>query len=172
MRRKPAFAKIWIGIVLMLVVFAGCKHEQKRSEIFDQVFKESAGGTFRGVDLGMPLETVRQKEGTEPKHDDQWGYVFEYSIGGKNKYFIEYLCKDPKAKLVNSIVVNVFLEEKSEASEFFSNSESHLRNRYGVADGNLGNLRWLDEEINLVVALRMLDDKKTISLSYGAIQSF
>ena len=73
---------------------------------------------------------------------------------------------------MSSIVSNILLEEKSAAADLFTEIEMHLRNRYGVADGTLGNLRWIDEEINLLVALRMLDDKKSISLSYGAIQSF
>lgn len=172
MRRKPAYGKILIGFVLLLSLFSACKREQKRSEVFEKVFKEASGGTFRGVDLGMDLKTIRKQEGAEPKHDDQWGHVYEYALSGKRKYFVEYLCLDPTVKKVNSIVVNVFLEEKSEASDFFAESEAYLRNRYGVADGTLGNLRWLDEEINLITSLRMLDDKKTISMSYGAIEAF
>jgi hypothetical protein len=164
----------WRLTVFACLILLGwsCKRESKHSELFEKILKESAGGTFRGIDLGMGLAAAKEKEGIEPKHDDQWGYVFEYGLGGKKKYFVEYVCRDPEAKKVNSIVVNVFLEEKAEASDLFSEMESYLRNRYGVADGNLGNLRWVDEEINLIVALRMLDDKKTISLNYGAIQSF
>ncbi|HEX2900032.1 MAG TPA: hypothetical protein VHS96_09965 [Bacteroidia bacterium] len=161
-----------LGIALVMLLFAACKRDQQRSEFFGKIFKEGAGGTFRGVDIGMDLSEVQKREGTLPKHDDQWGQVYEYGLGGKSKYFLEYICRDPKSKTINSIVLNAFLEEKAEASDLFTEMEMYLRNRYGVADGTLGNLRWLDEEINLMVALRMLDDKKTISLSYGALQSF
>lgn len=157
-----------LGILLAM----GCKRESKHSELFEKIFKEDAGGTFRGVDLGMDLIQVREKEGSNPKHDDQWGYVYEYALGGKRKYFLEYICRDPETRKVNAIVVNIFLEEKADASDFFTEAEIHLRNLYGVADGNLGNLRWHQEEINLMVALRMLDDKKSISLNYGGLQAF
>jgi hypothetical protein len=172
MRHQTAIYRILLGLTLIVLVFAACKREPKRSEYFEKVFKEKAGATFRGVDLGMPLNEIRKIEASSPKHDDQWGQVFEYGLGGKNKYFVEYLVRDPTAKTVSSIVSNILLEEKSAAADLFAEIEMHLRNRYGVADGTLGNLRWIDEEINLLVALRMLDDKKSISLSYGAIQSF
>lgn len=171
MRARREAARVIGGVLLTcMLLLAGCKQQASHSELFQKVFKVEAGGTFRGVDLGMDLMDAQKKEATAPKHDDHWGFVYEYSLGDKQRFFLEYLCRDPKVRKVSAIVVNIFLEEKSEASDLFTEIESYLRNRYGVADGNLGNLNWQDDELNLLVALRMLDDKKSISLNYGSIQ--
>ena len=171
MKGRREALKVFGGLLLAcMLVFAACKREASHSEFFQKIFKEEAGGTFRGVDLGMDLLDAQKKEATAPKHDDQWGFVYEYGLGDKRRFFLEYICRDPKVRKVNAIVVNIFLEEKSESSDLFAEIETYLRNRYGVADGNLGNLKWQDDELNLLVALRMLDDKKSISLNYGSIQ--
>ncbi len=162
--------RFWMGFLIVLLVVAGCKKQADHSDMFDQIFKHESTGTFRGIDLGMDLKEVLAHEGVTPKHDDQWGYVYEYGLGGKNRYFLEYVCRDPKQRKVNSIVLNVLLEEKAAASKLSSEIEDQLRHQYGVADGNLGNLVWRHEESNLLVSLRMLDDKKSISLSYGSLQ--
>jgi hypothetical protein len=159
-------------LALMMVLANGCKREDKHSELFIKIFKPEAEGTFRGVDLGMDLEAAKAKEATSPKFDDQWGYVYEFALGGKRRFFLEYISRESPSKKVTAIVVNIFLEEKAEASDLFAEVESYLRNRYGVADGTLGNLKWSDDEKNLMIALRMLDDKKSISLNYGALQAF
>jgi hypothetical protein len=169
--KSVPFKTLVLGVVIVLLCHA-CKRQSTHSELFQKIFKEEAGGTFRGVDIGTDLATVKEKEGTAPKYDDQWGYVYEYSLGGKSKFFLEYISRENPAKKVTAIVANIFLEEKAQASDLFSEIETYLRNHYGVADGTLGNLRWSDDEINLMVALRMLDDKKSISLNYGAIQAF
>lgn len=170
MNSRREAARILVGaLVAWVLIFSGCKRDASHSEFYQKIFKEEAGGTFRGVDLGMDLMDAQKKEATAPKHDDQWGFVYEYGLGEKRRFFLEYICRDPKARKVNAIVVNIFLEEKSEASDLFTEIETALRNRYGVADGNLGNLKWQDDELNLLVALRMLDDKKSISLNYGSI---
>jgi hypothetical protein len=158
---------LWLVVLLLLV--AGCRQAAAHSEAFQAIFKPDAGKTFRGVDLGMPLASVKALEDTVPKHDDQWGYVYQYGLGGKSRFFLEYVCRVPEQRVVNSIVVNVFLEEKADASDLFAEVERHLRDQYGVADGSLGHLTWRKEEANLMVALRMLDDKKSISLNYGAL---
>ena len=162
---------LWGWLCGLMIMAGACRKEEAHSELFKQLFKEEAGGTFRGVDLGMDLTAARDKEGRPAKHDDQWGYVYENSLGEKNHYFLEYICRDPKLRKINAIVLNVVLEEKSLASELFSEMESHLRSRYGVADGSLGHLNWRNEEANLMVSLRMLDNKKSISLNFGALQA-
>lgn len=156
--------------VAILVFYSGCKKEVKRSTLFTQIFT-SEEGIFHGVNLGQKIESVLEKEETKPKHDDQWGYMFEYSLGGKKKYFLEYVCKNPKMRTVDAIVLNVYLEEKGEASKLFTEVEMYLRKKYGVADGSLGNLEWNNEEMNLTAALRMLDDKKSFSLNYVPMQT-
>jgi hypothetical protein len=161
---------ICLCMVAAAMLWSGCRKTPARSELFSQIFKLEAGGTLRGVDIGMKLSQAKEKEGVASKHDDQWGYVYEYGLGGKDRYFLEYISKDTAALVVNAIVLNVFLEEKAKASDLFSEIEEHLRTQYGVADGSLGNFKWRHEESNLMVALRMLDDKKSISLSYGALQ--
>jgi phenylpyruvate tautomerase PptA (4-oxalocrotonate tautomerase family) len=160
-----------LSLMTMLFVMAGCKKQAAHSEAFTQIFKDETAGTLRGVDLGNALEEAKEKEGSAPKHDDQWGYVYEYSLGEKNRYFVEYICRDPQARKVNAMVVNVLLDDKATVTVLFSEIEDHLRNRYGVADGSVSNLKWRHEESNLIVSLRMLDDKKSISLSYGALAS-
>lgn len=156
-------------LLLLVLLMGACKKQAPHSEMFTQIFKQGSG-TFRGIDLGMDLADVKLKEGIPPKHDDEWGYVFESNLGGKNRYFLEYLCLDPKVRKVNAIVLNILLEEKAMAAELFAEMESDLRSKYGAADGNLGNLKWTQEEGNLLVTLRMLDDKKSISLNFGALQ--
>jgi hypothetical protein len=167
MRRSISI--VWL-LSLTVVLAVSCKKEEERSEEFSKIFRQDKDGTFRGVDLGMPLEKVKAIEGNAPKHDDQWGFVYEYGLGGKKRYFLEYICKDPKVRNVNSIVLNVFLDEKTVATHLFTEMEMYLRQRYGVADGALGNLRWSNDEANLLIALRMLDDKKSISLNYVPLQ--
>lgn len=159
-------------LLLAMMLVAGCKRTPEHSVLFNEIFGEEQEATFRGIRLGDDLESVKGKERTGPKHDDQWGYVYEYRLEGKNRYFLEYITKnkDGKARKVDSIVLNVLLEEKGEASKLFTEMEQHLRKVHGVAEGGLGNLKWEDDEQNLNVALRMLDDKRSISLNYVPLQ--
>ena len=168
MSRTKNFAKpIWLVLVLISILqLAGCKRDAKHSELFEEIFSSEKKGVFHGVALGEKIENVLEKEKAKPKHNDQWGYMFEYGLGGKKKYFLEYVSKDPKARKVNAIVLNVYLEEKGEAAKLFTEFEMEMRQKYGVADGSLGNLEWNNEEANLTVALRMLDDKKSFSLNF------
>lgn len=160
-------------MLLAGLILIGCKREQAHSPLFEEIFGPENSGTFRGVSIGDELESVKQKERSSPKHDDQWGYVYEYRLEGKNRYFLEYITKtkDGKARKVDSIVLNVLLEEKGEASNLFTEMEQHLRKVHGVAEGGLGNLKWNDDEHNLNVSLRMLDDKRSISLNFVPMQA-
>ncbi len=158
-----------IVAMLFLIQLSSCRRQTSHSELFDEIVTDAKSGVFHGVELGEPLENVLKKEKRPPKHDDQWGYLFEYSLGEKKKYFLEYVCKNPKVRKVNAIVLNVYLEEKGEAAKLFTEFEMHLRQLYGAADGSLGKLTWDQEEANLTVALRMLDDKKSFSLNYVPI---
>ena len=159
-----------VGLVLLaLLCCAGCVRQAAHSELYSLIFKQESG-ICRGVDIGTPLDKVKQLEGATPKYDDDWGLVYDYSLGGKNRIRIEYLRRNPKETGVNAIVLNVLLEEKSVATDLFAEMEDDLRGRYGVADGDLGNLTWRQEETNSMVSLRMLDDKKSISLNFGALQ--
>ena len=160
--------RLW-SILLVLLLVAACKKQASHSEMFVQIFKER-GGTLRGVNLGMDLADVKRIEGVPPKHDDDWGYVFESNLGGKNRFFLEYLCLDPKVRKVDAIVLNVLLVEKAMAADLFAEMERDLRSKDGAADGNHGNLKWSHEVSNLLVTLRMLDDKKSISLNFGALK--
>lgn len=156
----------WL-LVLASVLVWGCDGgETPQSELFKKLVKPEAGGTYRGVDLGMPLDSVRRIEGSTPRHDDKYGFVYEYNLGENRQHFLEYICKNPQNRVLSSIVSNVFLKDEGETTELYNELEVYLRGKYDVADGELGDLRWKDQASDLLVSLRILDDKKSLSLNF------
>lgn len=147
-------------------VLSGCQTDSSaHSDLFSRIVQPEKGGLLRGVELGMDLLDAKQLEGKEARHDDKWGYVYKLDLGKKRHTYVEYICKNPDQRIVSSIVLNIMLTEEEEASNLYNELEVWLRGRYGVGDGNLGRLKWKHEESNLYVTLRILDDKKSISMA-------
>ncbi|HHG85809.1 MAG TPA: hypothetical protein ENJ82_13765 [Bacteroidetes bacterium] len=120
----------------------------------------------------MSLQEVKKIEGIAPKHDDKWGYVYELNLSEKGRFFLEYICKKSDNRIVSSIVINIFLKDEGITSELYSEMEAALRADYGLAEGSSTNLEWQESEQNLYITLRVLDDKKSISLNYVNIGGF
>lgn len=159
-------------MVLLMVVLTGCGQQESHSELFNRIVRPEAGGIIRGIDLGIDLDKAKQIEGIDPKHDDKWGYVYELNLGEEGRYFIEYITRNPEVRIVGGIVVNIFLSDEGVTAELNKEMEEWLRSRYGVAEGNLGDLQWQDEEAGVYATLRILDDKKSISLNFTPVQGF
>lgn len=156
-----------------LLIFTACSPEKaNHSELFKQVVKPEAGGLFRGVDLGMKLDTVKQIEGANPRHDDRYGYVYEFDLGNGQEFFLEYISKNQQLRVVNSIVGNVFLKDEGEASQIYKELEAYWRASYGVAEGEMGELHWKHAEAGLYLSLRILEDKQSISFNFVPSSGF
>lgn len=170
---RPLSKILTLTLALTLLFAAtGCEVTQEaHSELFTKIFKDGEG-TFRGIDLGWKLMDVQNTEGRAPKHDDKWGYVYEFNLGEDRRFMLEYICKNDDKRLLRSIVANIFLRDEAEATELYNEMEAHLRSKYGVADGTFGLMKWNYEEENLYASLRMLDDKKSISLNFVPIGGF
>jgi hypothetical protein len=144
----------------------------QHSDMYKKILRPELGKTFRGVDLYMEMDSVRKIELTPPKHDDKYGLIFEYKLAEGRKYYIEYLCKSPQQRAVNSMVANIFLKDEGETNELYHELETNLRERYGAPEGNLGELRWRDDNAQLLALLRILDDRKSLSLNYVPARGF
>jgi hypothetical protein len=170
--RKYNRTTIAAGLLGLLMVLAGCIQQESHSELFRKIVQPEKGGVVRGVDLGITLEKARQVEGSDPKHDDKWGFVYELKLGEEGRYFVEYITKNPEKRIVGGIIVNIFLTDEGVTTELNKEMEEWLRGRYGVAEGTLGDQTWQDEEAGIFATLRILDDKKSISLNFTPLQGF
>ncbi len=156
------------------LLFQGCADPKpERSELFTKLFGDESGD-FRGIEVGSPLENVKETEPGSPKTSDRFGYVYQINLGQDKYAMVEYMSKDqpdPTAKrIVNAIVVNVFLKDEGETSDIYRESEAFIRGRHEVPEGNFGDYEWVNEDEELVISLRLLDDKKSFSLNFAPIK--
>ncbi|MEM0998511.1 MAG: hypothetical protein AAGN35_15740 [Bacteroidota bacterium] len=160
----------WAALLGALVV--GCIQPAQHSALFTRIVQEEKGGVIRGIELGIPLTEAKAIEGTNPKHDDKWGYVYELNLEEEGRFFVEYITKNPEQRIVGGIIVNIFLNDEGVTTELNKEMEAWLRGRYGVAEGNLGDQTWQNEEAGIFATLRILDDKKSISLNFTPLGGF
>lgn len=158
-------------ILLLLLGLTSCQPAKTYSPLFGEIFLDQSG-TFRGIDPGQPLDDARKKEPQKPYSDDAYGLVYKLNVGQGKTCFVEYMSKEGKPRLVNAIVTNVILGDEGETSNLYSEMEFFLRERHGVPQGSLGDYRWEDQERNLNVMLRLLDDKKGLSLNFVPLSGF
>lgn len=156
----------WKALALFLVLCQGCASPSlERSELFSKLFGDESA-TFRGVELGEPLDEVKTKEEGAPRNSDRYGYVYRLDLGAERYAMLEYMSKAQENRIVNAIVVNVFLTDEGETSDLYKESEEFLRSKYGVGDGSFGEFNWDAEEKGIQVTLRLLDNKKSFSLNF------
>jgi hypothetical protein len=157
----------------LLLLVSACQQREPHSAHFKAIFRPELGKTFRGVDMLMSLDEVRKIEqpGT-PQHDDKYGFIYRYNIDDVRKYYIEYLCKNPQQRTVNSIVANIFLQDEGETTELYQEIEADLRERFGAPEGKYGDLRWRDDASDLLALLRILDDRKSLSVNFVPASGF
>lgn len=158
-------------LLLACLLWVACQPAESHSRLFREVFGEDAAH-FRGVTLGESLAQVREKETGRPYRDDAFGLEYRLNVGTERPATVEYMSRTGEERLVESIVLNLRLEDEGETSRLYSEIESHLRNRHGVPQGNLGNLLWEDEDQGVQAILRLLDDKKGISLNFAPLAEF
>jgi len=165
-----------LGMILTcLLLMQACGSPRlERSELFTKLFGDESG-TFRGVELGQPLQKVQSQEKGSPRNTDRFGYVYRLDLGGERYAMLEYMSKDSKSqenRIVNAIVVNVFLSDEGETSDLYKETEEFLRSQYGVGDGSFGEFNWNAEEKGIRVTLRLLDNKKSFSLNFVPADGF
>jgi len=149
----------------------GCgETESGASQWFVEVFGESEEGTFRGFKLEDPLGEVREKETLPLKTDDEFGLVYQLQTGLGDRAVIEYMSRMGDPRMVNAIILNVFLPDEGMASRRYNETEAWLRQRHGVPDGSFGDFQWRDRDRQLDIALRLLSDKKSFSLNFAPLQ--
>ncbi len=157
-------------MVLILLQACGAP-KAERSELFTKLYGNEKGD-FRGVSLGDLLQSVKEVEPGSPKTTDRFGYVYKINLGEEKYAMLEYMSKEAETRIVNAIVVNVFLKDEGETSEIYRESEEFLRGRHGVPEGNFGSYRWSDGEKEMEISLRLLDDKKSFSLNFAPKAGF
>lgn len=159
-----------LGIMLFFLESCG-PPKAERSELFTKLYGDESGD-FRGVNLGEPLEKVKEAETGSPKTTDRFGYVYKINLGEEKYAMLEYMSREGENRIVNAIVANVFLNDEGETSDIYRESEEFLRGRHGVPDGNFGSYRWSDGEKEMEISLRLLDDKKSFSLNFAPRAGF
>ena len=169
MVQKP---KYWF-ILSALVLFVACSPPKpERSELFGKLFGDESGD-FRGIELGDPLTEVKETEPGTPKTLDRFGYVYQLNLGEERYAMLEYMSKDQvETRIVNAIVINVFLKDEGEASDIYKESEAFLRGQHGVPEGTFGSYEWQNEDKEIVITLRLLDDKKSFSLNFAPAKGY
>jgi hypothetical protein len=162
---------LFLSLSLSLALFS-CQRRAPHSAHYNAIFRPELGKTFRGVDMYMDLEDVRKIEPAAPQHDDKYGFIFQYRLDDTRKYYIEYICKNPQQRTVNSMVANIFLKDEGETTDLYQEVEDDLRLRFGPPEGKLGDLRWRDDASGLLALLRILDDRKSLSVNYVPASGF
>lgn len=165
--------RTWSLLLACVLLFASaCQQQEPHSTLYKQILRPELGKPFRGVDFQLTMDEVRKIEGNAPQHDDKYGLIFMYRIDDTRKYYIEYLCKNPQDRRVNSMVANIFLKDEGETTELYQEIEADLRTRYGAPEGSLGDLKWQDDTQGILALLRILDDRKSLSLNYVPASGF
>jgi hypothetical protein len=166
-------AGLFVFLGLLWILASCTPNSPDHGELFQTVLQLPKGGAFRGVSLGMPLDSVRKMElPLVPVHDDEFGLAYELAIGDGREMNLEYLTRTPERPVVASIVCNLWLRDMAETSGLYGELENHWGSRYGVADGPVGKVTWKDATEDIWLSLSILEDKKSISFNFVPLGGF
>lgn len=146
-----------------------------------ELFSED-NSTFRGTDLGDPMNRVKQNEATvagrhnntgTPKHDDRLGLAFEYVLTDSLRLFVEYYPENPAVQSdsnrVAAVVANISLNDEVEIAQLYNEIEDYFTRKYRISSGTYGNYSWktsTPKTQSMEVGLKMSDNKRGITVMF------
>lgn len=135
------------------------------------IFQPEKSG-FRGIDLGESLTEIRKQESQSdskaPRFEDALGISWVFKPEPGTEVFLEYYTGPgtiDSLRILQSIVLNLNLPNEIVSTNLYNEIEQSFRARYGVPEGAFGQQSWTSREENKTVSLRLLEGKKSISLT-------
>jgi hypothetical protein len=120
----------------------------ENSELFQAVFLTEEK-VFRGLSLGVSLDSVRTQEQGAPRHEDLLGLAYAYPLPDSQQLFVEYYTPPSESgqpqDAVQAIVANVVIRDPLRTAALYQEIQEHFRQKYGLSLGNYGNDRWEGE---------------------------
>jgi len=164
-----------LGFFLMVALFApGCSNEAPSHDpVYLRLFRDDSTA-FRGVDPGDALSEVKRYEDAgQILHEDELGLSYRIPLNDKEEMLIDYHSDNLQTELSSnrlaSIVANVLLIDEIRTAKLYNEVQVLFNERYGVANGSYGDLRWEGLTRHLTpmeIILRMDDSKKGLTLNF------
>ncbi|WNJ19519.1 hypothetical protein [Pontibacter sp. G13] len=162
-----------IAFACICLLNVACQGPQRSySALYGEVFLDDST-TFRGTNLGGPIERVVQQEIPQPIHKDKLGLAYEIPLSEGGMMLVDYysdnLRTNQATDRITSIVANILLEDELLASQFYQEVQSKFNLKYGVGMGQYGDYYWEsgNQLINqMEVRLRLGDSRKRVLINF------
>ena len=130
----------------LLVISCNCKKSDLSNygQSFEKIMK-SDNGIFRGVELGMCLENIKQQETISASEEDTNYLYYENALDSSNSFTVAY---DFDQKKLKEIQLEVFINNIDEFSNLVATFKNYYENKYGKAENTNGFLIWTIKDIN------------------------
>lgn len=96
-------------------------------------------GTFRGFDLGTPMDTVLAKEVGLGVDADEGYLYYEFKLNDSNTYNISYSFDDMG---LNEIQSDVYIKNPNNTEKVFNSFKSYFDDRFGKNENHQGFMVW------------------------------
>lgn len=132
-----------------LILFVGlslvsCDGPKSKLEKYGPVFTDvmvSDTGAFRGLNLGINIDSVKKMESAQPSEIDSNYLYYEYALhNSAGSFDITY---DFNETGLNEIHSDVFLTNSDQTDSVFSNFKAFFTDHYGQGESHMGFAVWM-----------------------------
>lgn len=139
------------------------------SATLQKILRPERGGLLRGVRLGDSVGKVTSTE-TAPLAEDSTTYkgFTEYFVEGSEDEFADVLYRTNAQGRVESIHVDVFLNEPSEVTTLLNELRSHLTQQYGEPNHDGKQNIWKTEKVQITLRDVSVKQAPGLALDFAA----
>ncbi len=139
------------------------------SATLQKILRPERGGLLRGVRLGDSVGQVTSTE-TAPLAEDSTTYkgFTEYFVEGNEDEFADVLYRTNTQGRVESIHVDVFLNEPSEVTTLLNELRAHLTQQYGEPSHDGKQSIWKTEKLRVTLRDVSVKQAPGLALDFGA----
>ena len=143
-----------------------------KTDLFYEVFLNDTS-VFRNLEPADPIDKVAQIEEDAPKHSDDIGLVFEYTLPSGYPLYLDYWSDklnstEPQNKIA-SIVANILIQDEVETAKLYNEIVEHFNVEYGISSGTYGDYSWegiTQKSTAMEVNLRLDENKKGVTINF------
>ena len=133
---------LFIVFVFATLTFVSCQDEKSSSLKYDSFFKEvirSENGVFRGLSLGVQLDSVLKIEKVKAIEADDSYLYYEFQVDTIGTYNITYTFNE---KGLAEIQSDVFINNQTNTDGVFNAFKSYFDEHYGPSGTDMGYSVW------------------------------
>lgn len=139
------------------------------SATLQKILRPERGGLLRGIRLGDSVGKLTDTE-TAPMAEDSTAYkgFTEYFVEGSEDEFADVLYRTNAQGRVESIHVDVFLNEPSDVATLLNELRAYLTRQYGESSHDGKQSIWKTEKVRITLRDVSVKQAPGLSLDFGA----